>query len=69
MPEKIKENKKLKILIIRLKPIGDTVLISPVFRNLKKLYPGINIIHLVVDTTEDEPEGWYIIKKDGDKGL
>jgi predicted kinase len=36
---------------------------------LKASYPGLNVIHLVVDTTEDEPEGWYIIKRDGDKGI
>jgi predicted kinase len=28
--------------------------------DLKKLYPGLNVIHLVVDTAVDEPEGWYI---------
>ncbi len=41
--EKLKKYKKLKILIIRLKPIGDTILISPVFRNLKKLFPNVCI--------------------------
>ena len=40
---KLKQQKGLKILIIRLKPIGDTVLISPVFRNIKKLYPQAKI--------------------------
>jgi len=29
--------------------------------DLKKLYPTLNVIHLTVDTTEDEPENWYII--------
>jgi predicted kinase len=28
--------------------------------DLRKLYPGLDIIHLVVDTAVDEPEGWYI---------
>ncbi len=32
-----------KILIIRLKPIGDSILISPAVRNLKKLYPDSRI--------------------------
>jgi len=42
----LKKKNKIKILIIRLKPIGDTVLISPVFRNLKKLFPQseINVV-------------------------
>jgi predicted kinase len=29
--------------------------------DLKRLYPGINIIHLTVDTQYDPPEDWYII--------
>jgi len=28
---------------------------------LKRLYPGLNIIHLIVDTQYDPPEDWYII--------
>ncbi len=28
---------------------------------LKQLYPGLNIIHLTVDTQYDLPEDWYII--------
>ena len=28
--------------------------------DLKRQNPGLSIIHLVVDTTWDEPEGWYI---------
>jgi len=28
---------------------------------LKRLYPGLNIIHLTVDTQYDPPEDWYII--------
>ena len=29
--------------------------------DLKDLYPGISIIHLIVDTRHDLPEDWYII--------
>ena len=29
--------------------------------DLKKLYPGLDVIHLVVDTSEDPSESWYII--------
>jgi len=29
--------------------------------DLKRLYPGLNIIHLIVDTQYDPPEDWYII--------
>jgi predicted kinase len=28
--------------------------------DLKDLYPGLNIIHLIVDTSQDPPEDWYI---------
>jgi predicted kinase len=28
--------------------------------DFKKLYPALNVIHMVVDTTQDPPEGWYI---------
>ncbi|MGD0794099.1 MAG: ATP-binding protein [Dehalococcoidales bacterium] len=28
--------------------------------DLKKLYPALNVIHLVVDTAKDPPEDWYI---------
>jgi predicted kinase len=28
--------------------------------DLKEENPKLNIIHLIVDTTRDEPEGWYI---------
>jgi predicted kinase len=28
--------------------------------DLKKLYPGLSVIHLVVDTAVDGPEGWFI---------
>jgi predicted kinase len=28
--------------------------------DLKKLYPELNVIHLVVDTAQDPPEDWYI---------
>ena len=30
---------------------------------LKKPHPGLNIIHLVVDTTEDPPEDWHITSR------
>jgi predicted kinase len=29
--------------------------------DLKKLYPGLEIVHLTVDTEHDEPEDWHII--------
>jgi predicted kinase len=29
--------------------------------DLKRLYPRLNIIHLIVDTEHDPPEDWYII--------
>ena len=29
--------------------------------DLKRLYPRLNIIHLIVDTQYDPPEDWYII--------
>ncbi len=29
--------------------------------DLKKLYPNLDIIHLIVDTQHDLPEDWYII--------
>lgn len=32
-------------------------------KELKKQYPGLGIIHLTVDTTEDPPEDWCIIKR------
>ncbi|MCK4274188.1 MAG: ATP-binding protein [Dehalococcoidales bacterium] len=32
--------------------------------DLKKLNPGLNIVHLTVDTTRDPPEEWYIIKQE-----
>ena len=31
---------------------------------LKGLYPGLNVTHLTVDTEYDEPEKWYIIRKE-----
>jgi len=36
--------------------------------DLKKQLPGLDIIHLMVDTTEDPPEDWYIIKRDELRG-
>jgi len=32
--------------------------------NLKKLNPHLHIIHLIVDTTEDPPEDWYITRQE-----
>ncbi len=29
--------------------------------DLKRLYPNLDIVHLVVDTAQDPPEDWYII--------
>jgi uncharacterized protein len=29
--------------------------------DLKRLYPGLNIMHLIVDTRYDAPEDWYVI--------
>lgn len=29
--------------------------------NLKQRFPNLKIIHLTVDTTNDDPKGWYII--------
>jgi len=29
--------------------------------DLKSLYPDLNIVHLIVDTSQDPPEDWYII--------
>ncbi|MFO7996009.1 MAG: ATP-binding protein [Dehalococcoidia bacterium] len=29
--------------------------------DLKRLYPGLNIMHLIVDTRYDPPEDWYVI--------
>jgi predicted kinase len=31
--------------------------------DLKKLYPALNITHLVVDTAQDPPEDWHITKE------
>jgi len=32
--------------------------------DLKSLNPGLNIVHLTVDTTRDPPEEWYIIRQE-----
>ncbi len=53
LKEKLKRSKKLKILIIRLKPVGDTILISAVFRNLKRLFPNCNIDIVVYPSAKD----------------
>jgi hypothetical protein len=31
--------------------------------DLKKSYQELPLVHLVVDTTEEPPEGWYVIKR------
>lgn len=31
--------------------------------DLKKMYPGLSILHFIVDTTEDPPEKWFVIEK------
>lgn len=53
LKEKLKKQKKIKILILRLKPIGDTVLISPVFRNIKKTYPQAKISVIIYPMAYD----------------
>ena len=47
LPDYLRSLSKPRFLILRLKPIGDTVLLSPVFRNIRKLYPDA-IIDVVV---------------------
>ncbi len=32
-------------------------------KDLKNLFPGLNIVHLLVDTTSDLAEEWYVIGK------
>ena len=32
-------------------------------RDLKDLYPGLSIVHLLVDTTSDEVDQWRVIQK------
>ena len=32
--------------------------------NLKRSYPNLDILHLIVDTSYDPPEDWYIIDKE-----
>jgi uncharacterized protein len=31
---------------------------------LKQSYPNLDIMHLIVDTQHDQPEGWYIVGKE-----
>ncbi|MFH1351750.1 MAG: ATP-binding protein [Pseudomonadota bacterium] len=31
--------------------------------DLKQIYPGLNIIHLIVDTSSDLEDKWYVIEK------
>ncbi|MBN1899040.1 MAG: glycosyltransferase family 9 protein [Spirochaetes bacterium] len=56
LKERLKKLKEIKILIIRLKPVGDTVLISAVFRNLKKMFPQC-VIDIVVYPSAREAIG------------
>ncbi|MGB2814831.1 MAG: ATP-binding protein [Dehalococcoidales bacterium] len=30
-------------------------------KDLKGLYPDLGIVHLIVDTSQDQPEDWYVI--------
>ena len=32
--------------------------------DLKNMYPDLNIVHLIVDTSQDPPEDWYIIGRE-----
>jgi glutaredoxin-related protein len=32
--------------------------------DIKASFPELRIVHLIVDTTEDPPEGWYVIHKE-----
>lgn len=32
--------------------------------DMKNAYPDLNVVHYIVDTTEDSPEDWWIISKD-----
>ena len=55
----LKEQKSIRILILRLKPVGDTVLISAVLRNLKRLFPqaeiDVVVYPFVVDLIKNNP--------------
>jgi predicted kinase len=31
--------------------------------NLKKIHPALEILHFIVDTTDDQPENWFVIDK------
>ncbi|MFC1573851.1 glycosyltransferase family 9 protein, partial [Candidatus Latescibacterota bacterium] len=54
----------------RLKPIGDTVLISPVFRNLKRMYPqakiDVVVYPFVFDLIKNNPyvDNVIVVKRD-----
>lgn len=43
----MKENKKHKVLVLRLSSLGDIVLLSPVFKNIKAKWPDAEITLLV----------------------
>lgn len=49
----VKTGKKIKILIIRLKAIGDAILTSAVFRNLRRIYPDCKIDVIVYTYVQD----------------
>jgi hypothetical protein len=37
--------------------------------DLKGIYPELRVVHLVVDTTHDETEKWFVVEKNDDAGL
>ncbi len=47
------KGKKVRILIIRLKAIGDAILTSAVFRNLKRIYPDCKIDVILYTYVQD----------------
>lgn len=53
LKDKLKAQQKVKILILRLKPVGDTILISAAFRNLKMMYPQAEIDVVVYPSVFD----------------
>lgn len=54
---KLKREKKLRILIIRLSSIGDVILTTPVLKEFKRKYPGSVIDFVVLDKFKDSIEG------------
>jgi len=47
----------LRILVIKLRHIGDVLLTAPVFRALRETFPGARICALVHSGTQDVLEG------------